>query len=88
MLQILYIIAFSFLLLFAIGSLVRSMITLSQRQAEPVQKTVGAIHPELLDGEGNLTEEPLLVIKTLDLDAMRSRLDALYEASPGGDNNL
>ncbi|MFN3361847.1 MAG: DUF2973 domain-containing protein [Pseudanabaenaceae cyanobacterium] len=88
MLQILYIVAFSILLLFAIGNLVRSMIALSHRQVENVPNPVRAIHPELLDRDGNLTQEPLLVVKTLDLDAMRSRLDALYESSPGGDNNL
>ncbi len=88
MLQILYIVAFSILLLFAIGNLVRSMIALSHREVEVVRQPVRNLHPELLDSNGQVIDEPLLVVKSLEVDDVRSRLDALYESSPGADYSL
>jgi hypothetical protein len=38
-------------------------------------------HPELLDTTGNLTKDPLLVIRSF--EDVRAQLDALYDASPG-----
>ncbi|WP_341525430.1 DUF2973 domain-containing protein [Nostoc sp. UHCC 0302] len=40
-------------------------------------------HPELLDNAGNLIKEPLLVMRSINVDDARQQLDALYEASPG-----
>jgi Protein of unknown function (DUF2973) len=40
-------------------------------------------HPELLDSTGNLIKEPLLVMRSINVDDARQQLDALYEASPG-----
>ncbi|MEA5502249.1 DUF2973 domain-containing protein [Halotia wernerae UHCC 0503] len=40
-------------------------------------------HPELLDNAGNLIKEPLLVMRSINVDDAREHLDALYEASPG-----
>ncbi len=93
MVQILYIVAFAVLSILAITNLIRSMISLSQNDARSVQnkrqrpldKT--KIHPELLDEDGNLTTEPLLVIKSMSVDDARSRLDALYNASPNSDQS-
>ncbi|MEH2395065.1 MAG: DUF2973 domain-containing protein [Nostoc sp.] len=40
-------------------------------------------HPELLDSTGNLIKEPLLVMRSINVEDARQHLDALYEASPG-----
>ncbi len=40
-------------------------------------------HPELLDKAGNLIKEPLLVMRSINVEDARQQLDALYEASPG-----
>ncbi|NDJ22428.1 DUF2973 domain-containing protein [Nostoc sp. B(2019)] len=40
-------------------------------------------HPELLDNAGNLIKEPLLVMRSINVDDARQQLDALYESSPG-----
>ncbi|WP_026733625.1 DUF2973 domain-containing protein [Fischerella sp. PCC 9605] len=40
-------------------------------------------HPELLDSSGNIIKEPLLVMRSINVDDARQQLDALYEASPG-----
>lgn len=40
-------------------------------------------HPELLDAEGNLIRDPLLVMRSINVEDAREQLDALYESSPG-----
>lgn len=40
-------------------------------------------HPELLDNTGNLIKDPLLVMRSINVEDAREQLDALYEASPG-----
>jgi Protein of unknown function (DUF2973) len=40
-------------------------------------------HPELLDKAGNLIKEPLLVMRSINVEDARQHLDALYESSPG-----
>ncbi|MBW4642164.1 MAG: DUF2973 domain-containing protein [Goleter apudmare HA4340-LM2] len=40
-------------------------------------------HPELLDNAGNIIKEPLLVMRSVNVEDARQQLDALYEASPG-----
>jgi hypothetical protein len=40
-------------------------------------------HPELLDSAGNMIKEPLLVMRSINVEDARQQLDALYEASPG-----
>ena len=40
------------------------------------------IHPELLDEQGKVINEPLLVMKSLSVDDARQQLDALYDSSP------
>ncbi|MBW4591944.1 MAG: DUF2973 domain-containing protein [Brasilonema angustatum HA4187-MV1] len=44
-------------------------------------------HPELLDATGNLIKEPLLVMRSINVDDARQKLDELYEASPGHRND-
>lgn len=40
-------------------------------------------HPELLDNTGKLIKDPLLVMRSINVEDAREQLDALYEASPG-----
>ena len=40
-------------------------------------------HPEFLDSTGNIIKDPLLVMRSIDVQDARAHLDALYEASPG-----
>jgi hypothetical protein len=40
-------------------------------------------HPELLDSAGNIIKEPLLVMRSINVEDARQQLDALYESSPG-----
>jgi hypothetical protein len=90
MLQILYLIAFTVLAFLAIGNLIRSLVSFSvdaQRQGgigntNRTYTPANVPHPELLDNSGNLTDEPLLVVKSIGVEAARARLDALYYNSP------
>lgn len=40
-------------------------------------------HPELLDEQGKPLNEPLLVMRSVNVDDAREKLDALYNDSPG-----
>lgn len=40
-------------------------------------------HPELLDSAGRFIKEPLLVMRSINVEDARQQLDALYESSPG-----
>ena len=83
MLQILYLIAFALISFLALRNLVGSLITLGadQRKA-PRRRRPQAPHPELVNEDGEITDEPLLVIRQTSLDEARSRLDSLYYESP------
>lgn len=93
MLHLVYILLFTIIALLAVSNLIRSLVTLStesqkfyppkyndstRNQSRREQK----IHPELLDEQGKVIEEQLLVMRSVSVDDARSRLDALYEASP------
>jgi hypothetical protein len=89
MLQIIYLIAFTILAFLAIGNLVRSLIGFSMDASQPRTMTnpnfqgysyrTGSVpHPELLDDMGNVTTEPLLIMKSISVEDARARLDALY----------
>jgi hypothetical protein len=39
-------------------------------------------HPELLDEQGNVVDEPFLVMRSITVEDARERLDALYNSSP------
>lgn len=90
MLHLLYILAFTALAFFAVANLIRSLITLStesQRLHPPANSVsrsgIGRVpHPEFLDDDGNVVNEPLLVMKSMTVEDARSRLDALYNSSP------
>lgn len=92
MLQLLYIIAFVVLAVLAIGNLIRSLISLgieSQRSYAPSSRRESyrdrngmPPHPELLDDEGHVIDEPLLVMRSITVEDAREQLDALYKKSP------
>jgi Protein of unknown function (DUF2973) len=92
MLQLLYIIAFVVLAVLAIGNLIRSLISLgieSQRSYAPNSRSESyrsqdglPPHPELLDEEGHIINEPLLVMRSITVEDAREQLDALYKQSP------
>ncbi|MFQ3680115.1 MAG: DUF2973 domain-containing protein [Pseudanabaenaceae cyanobacterium] len=87
MLQILYITAFALLSLLAIANLIRSMAALARTEGQALaRRDYRNVHPELLDATGKPTREPLLVMKSLDLDEARAQLDRMFEASPGSDS--
>lgn len=44
-------------------------------------------HPELLDDQGKPVNEPLLVMRSVNVDDERERLDALYNDSPGNSSD-
>ncbi|OIP68548.1 MAG: hypothetical protein AUK48_15740 [Oscillatoriales cyanobacterium CG2_30_44_21] len=90
MVQILYILAFTVLSIFAISNLIRSMISLSQNESRNYQSNRRRVspqfnHPELWDKDGQYIDEPLMVVKSINVDDARSRLDALYNSSPSTD---
>jgi hypothetical protein len=87
MLQIIYLIAFTILAFLAIGNLIRSLIGFSMEGPPQRSKSnqngysyrAGSVpHPELLDDLGNITSEPLLIMKSIGIEDARARLDALY----------
>ena len=93
MLHLVYILVFTAIALLAVSNLIRSLITLSaqtQKFYSPNNRSSAGsqsrrkqqVHPELLDEQGHVIEEPLLVMRSVSVDDARSRLDALYNASP------
>lgn len=96
MLQLLYILAFTILALIAVSNLIRNMIMFSFERdrtfatpRSPMQRGNNLYlspnsvpHPELLDTSGNLIRDPLLVMRSVDVEDARAQLDALYESSP------
>ena len=91
MLHLVYILVFTAIALLAVSNLIRSLITLSaetQKFYSPrgssgsQSRRDKQVHPELLDERGYVIEEPLLVMRSVSVDDARSRLDALYDASP------
>ncbi len=93
MLHLIYILLFTAIALLAVSNLIRSLITLSadtqkfyppkyNGSAKSQSRADGKVHPELLDEQGKVIEEPLLVMRSVSVDDARSRLDALYDSSP------
>jgi hypothetical protein len=101
MLQLLYILAFTILALIAVSNLIRNLLMFSferERTFSPARSPMSnrsipypshsVPHPELLDTSGKLIRDPLLVMRSINVEDARTQLDALYDASPGynGDN--
>ncbi|PSB31755.1 DUF2973 domain-containing protein [Chlorogloea sp. CCALA 695] len=97
MLHLLYILAFTILALIAVSNLIRNLIVFSvegdgvyskgqssNARGRYGSKVVRSVpHPEFLDSTGNIIKDPLLVMRSIDVQDARAHLDALYEASPG-----
>ncbi|MEB3150417.1 MAG: DUF2973 domain-containing protein [Sphaerospermopsis sp.] len=99
MLHLLYVLAFTVLAFIAVSNLIRNLVMFSFDRERPYPNTSSAgnkgsfgyygvkrqsvPHPELLDNSGNLIKEPLLVMRSINVDDARQQLDALYESSPG-----
>ncbi len=96
MLHLLYIVAFTALAFIAVSNLIRNLIMFSFDRERSYPHKIGVNeggfgyygsksipHPELLDDSGNLIKEPLLVMRSINVEDARQHLDALYESSPG-----
>lgn len=93
MLHLLYIVAFSVLATLAIWNLARNLITLGSASSRPRRsdransvnaspsETRPVPHPELLDEDGRMISEPLLVMRSISVKDAREQLDALYDSS-------
>ncbi|MEB3225299.1 MAG: DUF2973 domain-containing protein [Synechococcus sp.] len=98
MFHFLFILAFGIIATIAAVNLVRSFMMLSNEArvypnfqsnspgSQP-QRPRPTPHPEMLDELGQPINEPLLVVRSLDVEDARQRLDNLYNASPGGEPN-
>ena len=91
MLHLLYIFAFTVLAVLAIVNLVRNLISLGIETRRVGGKPIASPqqprrvpHPELLDENGNVMDEPLLVMRSISIKDAREQLDAIYESSGGG----
>jgi hypothetical protein len=96
MLHLLYILAFTVLAVIAVANLIRNLIMFSFERERVYPARNSSVdhqylssrkqfvqHPELLDNAGNLIKEPLLVMRSVNVEDARQQLDALYESSPG-----
>lgn len=94
MLHLLYVLVFTVLAVVAVSNLIRNMFTLgrdmqgqdpspwSDRPTQAARRPTP--HPEMLDDAGKVVDEPLMVMRAMPIDDVRSQLDALYNASPSG----
>jgi hypothetical protein len=96
--QLIYIIAFAVLATLAITNLARNLILLggSARQGKSPQMSGGnqsqvtarpAPHPELLDQDGNMIREPLLVMRSISVKDAREQLDEIYNEDRRSDES-
>lgn len=92
MLHALYIIAFAVLSVLAVSNLIRNIMLFgTDARRAPRNRGFGdgpenssmrsTPHPEMLDEEGQVLDEPLLVMKSISLEDAREQLDALYEGN-------
>jgi hypothetical protein len=89
--HVVYIIAFAVLALMAIANLVRNLILLGGNARNPQSAkpygsqqgnaSRGVPHPELLDQDGQVIREPLLVMRSISVKDAREQLDALYNGN-------
>jgi len=89
MLHLLYVIAFTVLAVIAVSNMLRNLVKLGTESRQPVKPYRNSSknlqrpvpHPELLDGSGDVINEPLLVMRSISIKDARDKLDALYESS-------
>jgi hypothetical protein len=89
MLQLLYILAFTILTTLVISNLIRNLFMFGREAQRPPNSKASyrsarprVPHPELIDDQGNVIDEPLLVMRSMTVDDAREQLDALYHQSP------
>ena len=91
MLHLLYILAFTTVAVLAVRNLIRSLLTVGlESQSSPsnqgwssrdsYSKSRRIPHPELLDESGNFIDEPLLVMRSVNVQEARQQLDAIYNS--------
>ncbi len=87
MLHLLYVIAFTVLAVIAVPNMLRNLVKLGTESRQPVKSYRNASnnlrpvpHPELLDGSGDVINEPLLVMRSISIKDARDKLDALYDS--------
>lgn len=90
--QFLYIIAFAILAGLTITNLLKNMLTLGAESRKPPRPyrnyaPNSSAHPELLDEQGDVINEPLLVMRSMSMDDAREHLDSLYRQSPGSNDD-
>ena len=92
--QFLYIIAFAILATLTVSNLLRNLFTLGAESRKPPRYPASpsshrpqpSEHPELLDEDGQVIDEPLLVMRSMSMDDAREHLDSLYRQSPGSND--
>lgn len=96
-LHIIYTLAFTTIAILAIGNLIRNILTLGAESTRPISprgsqygngtdRRASPQHPEMLDEDGRVINEPLLVMRSMTVEDARERLDAIYRSSPGGES--
>jgi hypothetical protein len=98
--HIVYIIAFTGLATLAIYNLIRNLFILGNSARNPRSSSSyggssqsGSTgrpvpHPELLDQDGQVIREPLLVMRSISMQDAREQLDSLYDGNPSnGDDS-
>ena len=90
MLQVIYLSLFALVSFLVIRNLFANLLAMSRNEMQPpsLRQRKRAVHPELLDEDGNVTDEPLLVIRSANLEDARERLDALYRGESTDDDDL
>lgn len=103
MLHVIYIVAFAILAFIAVSNLIQNIMLLGSDVRRGSGRPYGddpasrsnrpTPHPEMLDDTGRMVDEPLLVMKSIDIEDAREQLDALFEnstsasdSSPDDDN--
>lgn len=97
--HLLYIVAFACLACLAIGNLIRNLMMLGADARRPSGSSTRMTgdrseatsrrpvpHPELLDDNGNVIREPLLVMRSISMKDAREQLDSLYNDSGAADD--
>ena len=89
--HIVYIIAFTGLAVLAISNLIRNLVILGNSARNPRSSSSygggssssnrPVPHPELLDQDGQVIREPLLVMRSISMKDAREQLDALYDGN-------
>jgi len=99
MLHLLYILAFTTIAFLAVRNLICSLLTVGLESQSPSLKRglstcdsysqSGRIpHPELLDESGNFIDEPLLVMRSVNVQEAREQLDAIYNFELGSNGEI